>query len=306
MAAPRTLLNRLSSLLLWLCVASTATAQSPTAGVTLFGKIQDAQTRAALPYLPVQLQTERDSAVIGGALTNQSGEFTIAGLRKGVYVLVVRSLGYQPIRQRVLIGELSPFLDLGTLSMTRQVQTLTAVDSHRSRGGCLGGDGQEDLHGCREHQPGGRVGPAGDVHRSRCDRRAGWECRAARQRQGHGAHRWQADRADRIRLAERVGQPSRLRIGTHRGHHQSVREVRRERQRRHHQPGVQEAGAGGIQRQARHDGRRGSAVGQEGEPAHGSRGSISGPRSSIRHSRSTTAKARRTRSRSSTGSIRPR
>jgi outer membrane receptor protein involved in Fe transport len=114
-------------LFLWLCAASTAAAQTPPAGVTLFGKVQDAQTRAALPYLPVQLQMEKDSTVVGGALTNEAGEFTIAGLKKGVFVLVVRSLGFQPIRQRVLIGELSPFLDLGTLSMTRQVQTLTAV-----------------------------------------------------------------------------------------------------------------------------------------------------------------------------------
>jgi outer membrane receptor protein involved in Fe transport len=118
---------RPAALLLWLCVASTAAAQAPTTGVTLFGKVQDAETRAALPYLPVQLQTATDSAVVGGALTNAAGEFTVAGLRKGTYVLVVRTIGFRPIRQRVLIGELSPFLDLGTLSMTRQAQTLTAV-----------------------------------------------------------------------------------------------------------------------------------------------------------------------------------
>lgn len=125
--ATSTRLTLVASLLVLLCVASSTAAQVPTAGVTLFGKVQDAQTRTALPYLPVQLQTERDSAVVGGGLTNQAGEFTVAGLKKGIYILVVKSIGFHPIRQRVLIGELSPFLDLGTLSMVRQAQILTAV-----------------------------------------------------------------------------------------------------------------------------------------------------------------------------------
>ena len=116
---------RVSSLVLSLCIASTVHAQA--GGVTLSGKVQDAQTRAAIPYLNLQLQTESDSAFVDGRLTNEAGEFTFTGLRKGTYVLVARSLGYQPIRQRVLIGELSPFLDLGAVLMVRQAQTLADV-----------------------------------------------------------------------------------------------------------------------------------------------------------------------------------
>jgi outer membrane receptor protein involved in Fe transport len=121
--------HRLSLLLLLLSLFASpaAQAQSPASGVTLFGKVQDAQTRAALPYLAIQLQTERDSAFVTGRLTSESGEFTFTALKKGVYVLVVRALGYRPIRQRVLIGELSAFLDLGTLSMMREAQTLGEV-----------------------------------------------------------------------------------------------------------------------------------------------------------------------------------
>lgn len=114
-------------LLLSLCFASTLLAQAPTNGVTLFGKVQDAQTKAALPYLSLQLQTEKDSAFVGGRLTNEAGAFTFTGLKKGVYVLVVRSIGYRPIRQRVLIGELSAFLDLGAVLMVKDAQTLGDV-----------------------------------------------------------------------------------------------------------------------------------------------------------------------------------
>ena len=114
-------------LLLALCLASTARAQVPTDGVTLFGKVQDAQTKTALPFLTVQLLTETDSAFVGGRLTNETGAFIFSGLKKGVYVLQVRSIGYQPIRQRVLIGELSAFLDLGALLMTKEARTLGEV-----------------------------------------------------------------------------------------------------------------------------------------------------------------------------------
>ena len=118
--------NRLLLALL-LSFASTAFAQAPTAGVLLFGKVRDAQTGAPLPFLTVQLRTEKDSAFVGGRLTNEAGAFTFTGLSKGVYVLDARAIGYRPLRERVLIGELSPFLDLGELSMARSAQSLGEV-----------------------------------------------------------------------------------------------------------------------------------------------------------------------------------
>lgn len=121
------LVSRRTSLLLLLlssCVASIARAQSPAGGVTLSGKVHDAESKAALPYLQLQLQTEKDSAFVAGRLTNEAGEFTFTGLKKGVYVLVGRAIGHRPLRRRVLIGELSAFLDLGTLTMTREAAVL--------------------------------------------------------------------------------------------------------------------------------------------------------------------------------------
>ena len=102
-------------------------AQASANGITLSGKVQDAQTRAALPFLTLQLLTEKDSAFVGGRLTNEQGAFTFTGLKKGSYVLLVRSIGYQPVRQRVLIGELSAFLDLGAILMVREARTLGDV-----------------------------------------------------------------------------------------------------------------------------------------------------------------------------------
>ncbi len=101
--------------------------QALPSGVTLFGKVLDAESRAALPFLSLQLLSERDSAFVGGRLTNEAGAFTFTGLKKGAYVLAVRAIGYRPLRQRVLIGELSAYLDLGALRMTKEPRTLEGV-----------------------------------------------------------------------------------------------------------------------------------------------------------------------------------
>lgn len=114
-------------LLIVAAFAQPLSAQATAAGVTLSGRLVDSASQAALPYLSLQLLTGKDSTFVAGRLTDADGAFTFSGLKKGVYVLFARSIGYRPVRQRVLIGELSPFLDLGALPMVREPQSLTGV-----------------------------------------------------------------------------------------------------------------------------------------------------------------------------------
>jgi len=108
-------------------MATTALAQTPASNVTVSGRVQDAQTKAPLPFLTVQLLLEKDSTFVTGRLTDGSGAFTFTGLKKGVYLLDARILGYKPLRQRVLIGELSAFLDLGVMPMEAVASALGQV-----------------------------------------------------------------------------------------------------------------------------------------------------------------------------------
>jgi outer membrane receptor protein involved in Fe transport len=102
-------------------------AQVPSGGVTVFGRVVDARSRTGVPYMTVQLRTERDSAFVAGRLTDSTGAFTLTGMKRGVYLLEARSIGYAPLRQRVLVGELSAYLDLGVLAMEPVVRALDAV-----------------------------------------------------------------------------------------------------------------------------------------------------------------------------------
>lgn len=112
------------ALLAWF---GSAALHAQAGGVTLFGRVHDARSKAPVPYLTVQLLAERDSAFVTGRLTDSTGAFTLTGLTKGVYLLDARSIGYAPLRQRVLVGELSPYLDLGVLLMEPVARSLEAV-----------------------------------------------------------------------------------------------------------------------------------------------------------------------------------
>jgi outer membrane receptor protein involved in Fe transport len=108
-------------------LATTLRAQSTPPRVTLSGRVVDSASRAPLPYLAIQLLTESDSAFVTGRLTDSTGAFTFSGLQKGAYILAARQIGHRPLRQRVLVGELSAFLDVGALAMVREAQALSGV-----------------------------------------------------------------------------------------------------------------------------------------------------------------------------------
>jgi len=119
--------SRLASLLLLALLLPPHRLLGQAVAVTISGRVQDAQSKAAIPFLVVQLRTERDSALVGGRLTDATGAFSFSGLTKGTYLLEARRIGFRPLRQRVLVGELSPFLDLGVLALDPVTQALGAV-----------------------------------------------------------------------------------------------------------------------------------------------------------------------------------
>ena len=114
-------------LALALLAAPPLRAQPTPGGVTLSGRVQAARDRSPMAYLTVQLRRARDSAFVAGRLTDATGAFSFTGLARGTYLLEARVIGLLPLRERVLVGELSPFLDLGVLLMQDAPRTLERV-----------------------------------------------------------------------------------------------------------------------------------------------------------------------------------
>jgi outer membrane receptor protein involved in Fe transport len=97
------------------------------AQVTLSGVVRDNNSGAALPYVNVVLKTTTDSTFVSGTITNESGRFTLTNVKPGEYVLESSYTGYELVRQSLLVGKLSEYLDLGTIEMTESTIVLDDV-----------------------------------------------------------------------------------------------------------------------------------------------------------------------------------
>lgn len=95
--------------------------------VTLSGKVVDANSKTALSYTNIILKTGKDSVFVSGTITNDEGIFSFVGLKPGNYHLETNILGYQRHQQNVLIGQLSAFLDLGSIQLSESSSALGEV-----------------------------------------------------------------------------------------------------------------------------------------------------------------------------------
>lgn len=95
--------------------------------VTLSGKVEDKQSKEALAYVSVVLKKQIDSTFVKGTISGETGVFTLSNLTHGSYLIEISFMGYQTYYQPVLIGQLSDYLDIGSISITPGVQTLGEI-----------------------------------------------------------------------------------------------------------------------------------------------------------------------------------
>jgi hypothetical protein len=102
-----------------------ATAQN--SHITLSGIVKDRTSKSVLAYVNIILKTEKESTFVTGTVTNEEGRFVITNIIPGNYLVEFSYTGYKTTAQSLLAGELSPFLDLGTIELEEQVATLNEV-----------------------------------------------------------------------------------------------------------------------------------------------------------------------------------
>lgn len=102
-----------------------ATAQNNSA--TLSGLIKDKTTKSPLPYINVVLKTAKDQKMLFGTLTNEEGRFNLTNINSGNYTLEITSVGYKTKSQKIFVGTLSDFLDLNTIELEEDINTLSEV-----------------------------------------------------------------------------------------------------------------------------------------------------------------------------------
>ncbi|PZR26082.1 MAG: TonB-dependent receptor [Citrobacter freundii] len=102
------------------------TAFSQVSKVTISGRLKDAGTKEELSYANVTLN-KNDTVFVAGTISGEDGQFVVADVAPGTYTLVISSAAYQSKRQRVVVGQLSGFLDLGLIQLDREERVLEGV-----------------------------------------------------------------------------------------------------------------------------------------------------------------------------------
>ncbi|MFM9837643.1 MAG: TonB-dependent receptor domain-containing protein [Cyclobacteriaceae bacterium] len=98
---------------------------SQVKSVTISGIVKDKST--SLSYVNVLLKKEKDSTFVTGTVTSGEGRFSISNIKPGNYLLEFSFVGYTTKKQSLYVGSLSEFLDVATIELAEDTQTLSEV-----------------------------------------------------------------------------------------------------------------------------------------------------------------------------------
>ncbi len=105
--------------------AYSVSAQSVT--VTVSGLIKSGDNKKPLAFVNIIVKRERDSVFVTGTVSNEEGRFSMANIKPGNYLIEYAYSGFEQQKKTVLIGSLSPFLDLGTIELQPGINQLKEV-----------------------------------------------------------------------------------------------------------------------------------------------------------------------------------
>ncbi|MES2592887.1 MAG: TonB-dependent receptor [Bacteroidota bacterium] len=113
-----------SLILLFLMLSGT---YAQVTSVTVSGIIKDKAAKTALSYVSVVVKTATDSSFVTGTVSNEEGLFTLGNIKPGNYFFEVSFIGYATKKQPLFVGSLSEFLDITTIELEENIETLGEV-----------------------------------------------------------------------------------------------------------------------------------------------------------------------------------
>ena len=101
----------------------------PAPNGKITGIVQDVKSNEGVGFSAVSLLRKKDSSVAGGNLTDVDGNFEIAGVAPGNYILRVKSIGYSTkIIDNVNITAEAPVFSAGSIKLGVDSKTLQEID----------------------------------------------------------------------------------------------------------------------------------------------------------------------------------
>ncbi len=95
----------------------------------VIGTLQDSLTKVGLEFTSVAVLKVRDSSIVGGALTNGKGQFSIEALQPGRYFLRISAIGYRKMDSKpFMLNPMEPTKDFGIVYVASSQKNLKEVE----------------------------------------------------------------------------------------------------------------------------------------------------------------------------------
>ncbi len=95
--------------------------------VTVSGVVKNQIEKKALPYVNIILKTGESNSFVTGTVSNEEGRFSLSNIKPGNYLLEISFVGYNTKKEPLYIGSLTDFLDVTTIELEENAETLNEV-----------------------------------------------------------------------------------------------------------------------------------------------------------------------------------
>ena len=94
---------------------------------TIKGKLLDTISIQPVAGATITVLSRSDSSLISFTMTNAKGEFTLSGIEKGQYRLLVTHVNYHNVSRNIDLTAEKPLLDLGSIPLGDKYKTMNEI-----------------------------------------------------------------------------------------------------------------------------------------------------------------------------------
>ncbi|RHR38244.1 TonB-dependent receptor [Parabacteroides sp. AF18-52] len=120
--------KKVSFLLAGMLVCMTPAMNGATIDGGIKGTVMDGELGGPLEFVTVQVKAKGSDKILQGSVTGSDGNYSIAGLKKGEYVVTFSYIGYGEVSKTISIGTNSQVLNLGELTLEEDANQLNEVE----------------------------------------------------------------------------------------------------------------------------------------------------------------------------------
>lgn len=99
----------------------------PVEAGTIRGKVTDAKTREPMQFVNISVRKTDSSVPLKGIITDETGNFSIAKIPEGDYILSISFIGYKTVERKFILSRQTPDVNFRNIPLEEDSQLLNEV-----------------------------------------------------------------------------------------------------------------------------------------------------------------------------------